>query len=156
MIRRVFFVFFFILFTLSFCGAQAFIKTADLFKKGTSISNAGELNIIQDPGVDTLVSRILIANQLLGGGMEGFRIQIYRSSTRTAREEANKENAKFMVDFPDIPSVVSYEKPGYFLVRVGNFRTKLESTRSLYLIRKKYPNAYPVPDIIIYPDLKKN
>jgi hypothetical protein len=61
-----------------------------------------------------------------------------------------------MVDFPDVPSIVTYEKPGYFLVRAGNFRTKLEGTRSLYLIRKKYPNANLVPDVIIYPDLKKN
>jgi hypothetical protein len=85
--------------------------------------------------------------------IEGYRIQIYRSSNRNAREESNKVMAEFINEFPDIPSTLDYAKPAYFMVRVGNFRTKLEASKSLYLIRKKYPNAYPVPCLIKFPDL---
>jgi hypothetical protein len=95
-------------------------------------------------------------NRLLAGGdMEGFRIQIYRNSNRNAREESNKVRAEFMIEFPDIPSYAEYAEPGYFLVKVGDFRTKLEGTKLLYLIRKKYPNAYMVPCNINFPDLNK-
>jgi hypothetical protein len=87
--------------------------------------------------------------------MEGFRIQLYRKSTRTAREESNKVRADFMIEFPDIPSYAEYEKPGYFLVRVGDFRTQLEGAKTLALIKKKYPQAYPVPCVINFPDLNK-
>lgn len=61
-----------------------------------------------------------------------------------------------MIEFPDIPSYAQYDNPGYFLVRAGNFRTKLEGTKWLYNIRRKYPNAYLVPDKIYFPDLVKN
>lgn len=146
---------------LSLCRAQVFIRTADLFRKPESDVRSGTLNIMQDQSVDSLISRYILSNKLLkqnsaGGDMEGFRIQIYRSSNRNAREESNKVRAEFMMEFPDIPSYMLYDNPGYFLVRAGNFRSKLEGTKWLYIIRKKYPNAYPVPDKIYFPDLIKN
>lgn len=156
MIRRVLFISFLVLGSFTISDAQTFIKTSDLFPGKLSETTAGELNIIQDQSVDTLISRALIANRLLNGGVWGVRIQIYRSSNRNAREESNKVRAEFMIEFPDIPSYADYEKPGYFLVRAGNFRTKIEGTKSLYQVRRKYPNAYLVPDIINFNDLNKN
>ena len=155
--NRKFFKLVFLLISLSsLCMAQEFIKTADLFRKSESDKNSGTLNIIQSPSVDTLVSRYLMANRILEGHMEGFRIQIYRGSNRNAKDEANMERAKFMNDFPDIPSYAEFEKPGYFLVRVGDYRSKAELTKYIVLIRKKFPNAYPVPCKINFPDLIKN
>lgn len=132
-------------------GAQ-FIKASDIFPSEVKKQNAGRLNIYHEPQIDTLLSRYLLSNKLLGGGIEGYRIQIYRSAVRNAREEANKIKADFMISFPDIPSYVEYEKPGYFIVRVGDFRTKIEGTKALYMIRKKYPYAYMIPCIINIPD----
>jgi hypothetical protein len=159
--NKIFLLLISLLFSLSLCEAQVFIRTEDLFRKAESDGSSGSLNIIQDPSVDTLISRYILANKLLkqnsgGGDMEGYRIQIYRSSNRNAREESNKVRAEFMIEFPDIASYVLYDNPGYFLVRAGNFRTKLEGTKWLYIIRKKFPNAYPVPDKIYFPDLIKN
>jgi hypothetical protein len=141
---------------LSFCDAQGYIKTTDLFRKPESDKRSGTLNIIQDPSVDTLLSRYILANKIMEGHMEGFRIQIFRSSNRNAKEESNKERAKFMNEFPDIPSYAEFEKPGYFLVRVGDFRSKAELTKLLVIIRKKFPNAYAVPCKINFPDLINN
>ena len=136
-------------------NAQVFIRTSDLFPPKIPIAGAGELNIYQEPQVDTLMSRYLMGNRMLNGGMEGFRIQLYRSSNRTAREESNKVRAEFMIDFPDIPSYAEYEKPGYFLVRAGDYRTKLEAAKTLAMVKRKFPNAYMVPCIISFPDLNK-
>lgn len=135
------------------CDAQ-FIKISDLYPPEITGEDMGRLYVYQSPEIDTLISRYILANKKLGGGMEGYRIQIYRSSNRNAREESNKIRAQFMVDFPDIPSYAEYERPGYFLVRVGDFRTKMEGTKTLYMIRRKYPNAYMVPCIINLPELK--
>jgi hypothetical protein len=156
MIKETFIMFILLLMIIPFSNAQEFIKTKDLFRKHESDGRTGSLNIIQDPGVDTLISRYIMANKILEGRMEGFRIQIFRSSTRSAKEESNKERAKFMSEFPDITSYAEFEKPGYFLVRVGDFRSKVELTKLLVLIRKKFPNAYPVPCKINFPDLIKN
>ena len=151
-------ILFFVLlgFLLPVSKAQEYFKTSDLFQMPESNKKGGTLNIIQDPRLDSLISRYVMANRMLDGHMWGFRIQIYRSSTRNAREESNKARAEFMIEFPDIPSYTFYDKPGYFLVKVGDYRSKAELTKQLYLIRKKFPNAYPVPDKINFPDLIKN
>ncbi len=155
MIKRAWPVMFLFIFLMNHSEAQVFIRTSDLFPQKSEISGSGELNIIQDAAIDTLMSRFLIGSKALNGGMEGFRIQIYRSSNRNAREESNKVRADFMEEFPDIQSYAEYEKPGYFLVRAGDFRTKLEAAKSLSMIKRKHPNAYVVPCIINFPDLNK-
>jgi hypothetical protein len=159
--KKTFLFIFLLLSVLPLCVGQVYIRTADLFRKPESNNIPGTLNIMQDQSVDTLISRYILANKLLkqnsgGGDMEGFRIQIYRSSNRNARDESNKVRAEFMIEYPDIPSYVMYNNPGYFLVRAGNFRSKLEGTKWLYTIRKKFPDAYLVPDVIYFPDLVKN
>jgi len=138
---------------LHLCEAQEFFfRTSDLFERQSDHSEAGELNIYQDKSMDTLLSRYVYAHKQMGG-LQGFRIQIFRSGSRNARTEADKVRIEFISDFPDIPSELSYMEPGYFLVRVGNYRTLMESTKYLYMIRRKYPDAYVVPCVIDYPDL---
>ncbi len=140
---------------LQICNAQEFFKTANLFGRPGSDRRAGSLNIIQDPPVDTLISRYVLANKNLNG-MWGFRIQIYRGGDRNAEEESNKVNAEFMIEFPGVQSYQSFQKPNWFLIRVGNFRTKVEGTKQLFQIRRKFPHAYLVQDKINFPDLNKN
>ncbi|MFN8211423.1 MAG: SPOR domain-containing protein [Bacteroidales bacterium] len=153
MIKRAIFIFFLHAVFLGIAQSQVFIHTSDLFPVKKTTEGAGELSIYQDPQVDTLMSRYILGNRMLNGGMEGFRIQIYRSSNRNAREESAKVRAEFMVEFPEITSYAEYDRPAYFLVRAGDFRTKLEAAKTLALVRKKYPNAYMVPCVISFPDL---
>jgi hypothetical protein len=141
-----------------FCNAQAFIKTADLFKR--SDYHSGRLEIDQDPAIDTLLSRYILAsskNKTIEGtqGMGGFRIQIYYSSVRQAREESAKVRAEFINKFPDIVSYAQYQEPGYFMVRAGNYRTRTEGHKDLLAVRKVFPDAYLVPAIINFPDQEK-
>jgi hypothetical protein len=110
------------------------------------------------PVVFFLISRHIQANKNLFKvnnhyGMEGCRIQIYASSNRNAREESNKARAEFMSKFPDIVSYPLYAEPGYFKVRVGDFRTRTEAYKLFQLISKEFPGAYIVPDVINFPDL---
>ncbi len=46
-------------------------------------------------------------------------------------------------------------EPGYYKIRVGDYRTRTEGTKDLLMIRKEFPDAYLVPDIINFPDLNK-
>lgn len=138
--------------------AQSFIKTADLFKRPEADSRTGQLNISQDPALDTLINRYILMSKKVYKemnyyGMNGFRIQIYASSNRNAREESNKARADFINKFPDIVSYPVYQHPGYFKIRVGDFRTRTEATKLFLIISKEFPDAYIVPDIINFPDL---
>lgn len=149
-------LFFFLL--METTGAQSFIKTTNLVER--TGQNTGELRIIQDPAIDTLVSRYILMSMKVykeNGyyGMAGYRIQIYSSSNRNAREESRKAHAEFISRFPGIEAYSIYSEPGYFKVRVGDFRTRAEAVKLFLEISKAFPDAYIVPDVIRFPELNK-
>ncbi|MBK7628938.1 MAG: SPOR domain-containing protein [Bacteroidales bacterium] len=158
MIRSLFLILVYLGLSSGIVMAQSFIKTADLFKRPEADSRTGQLNISQDPALDTLINRYILMSKKVYKemnyyGMNGFRIQIYASSNRNAREESNKARADFINKFPDIVSYPVYQHPGYFKIRVGDFRTRTEATKLFLIISKEFPDAYIVPDIINFPDL---
>ena len=134
--------------------AQFTQGTSDLMHRNDVNSRMGKLIIEQDPRLDTLISRYILYNRKLNG-MEGFRIQIFNSSEKNARETSGKVRAEFMSKFPDIISYASFDRPGYYKIRVGDYRTRIEGTKYLLMVRKVFPDAYLVPDIINFPDLNK-
>jgi hypothetical protein len=134
--------------------AQYSYSTSDLMRRSDENSRTGKLVISQDPRVDTLITRYIIYNRRLNG-MEGFRIQIFNSSEKNAREASGKVRAEFMSKFPDIVSYASFDRPGYYKIRVGDYRTRIEGTKYLLMVRKVFPDAYLVPDVINFPDLNK-
>jgi hypothetical protein len=157
MIRNIFTILILLLVTAGFCRSQGSIRTKDLMKRPDE-KTCGTLTIIQDPGIDSLISRSILANGKLrtmegSRGIPGFRIQIYYSSVRNAREESARARAEFINKFPDIVSYAQYQEPGYFMIRAGDYRTKTELYKDLMAIRKVFPNAYHVPAVINYPGL---
>lgn len=158
MVRKQITVLLFFILAAGFLSAQPVIRTSDLLKREDHARHTGQLTISQNLSLDTLISRHILANKNLFNvnnhyGMEGYRIQIYASSNRNAREESNKARAQFMSKFPNIVSYPLYAEPGYFKVRVGDFRTKIEAIKLFQSISKEFPEAYIVPDVINFPDL---
>lgn len=160
MIRKIFFSLILIVLFTGTSIAQAFIQTTELFSR--SGDDAGSLEIVQDRAIDSLISRYIVMSRKISEtndgnyGMDGWRIQIYNSSVRNAREESNRARAKFMSEFPGIASYQKYSEPGYFRIRVGDFRTKAEATKVFLSVSRVFPNSYLVPDIINFPELNKN
>ncbi|HNR42601.1 MAG TPA: SPOR domain-containing protein [Bacteroidales bacterium] len=143
-----------LLFPAGICLPQEAVSGEYIFDRDTH-AGPGRLTIIQNPGIDTLLNRHTLYNAKLKG-MEGFRIQIYNSSNRNAREESGKIQADFISKFPrELVSYASFAEPGWYMIRVGDFRTKTEATKYLLMVRKVFPDAYLVPDIINFPDLNK-
>jgi len=160
MIRSLFLILVFLGFSSGALFAQTIVKTVDIYKRPENNSRTGQLNLMQNPALDTLINRYILLNKKMFYvkeynyyGMSGFRIQIYASSNRNAREESNKAMADFINKFPDIVSYPVYQHPGYFKIRVGDFRTKTEATKLFLIISKEFPDSYIVPDIIHFPDL---
>ena len=142
--------------------SQTIVPTSELFKRTDENSRMGRLNIEQDPALDTLISRYILRYKNLeeknGPGMEGWRIQIYFSSNRNAKEESSKVILEFLSRFPEseypnLKPYIQFAQPAYYKIRVGDFRTKTEATRLFLLISKVFPDAYIVPDIINFPGL---
>jgi hypothetical protein len=105
-------------------------------------SPGGQLEIIQDSRIDTLVSRHIWLNQY-HQEMEGYRIQIFFDAGN-----------KFLSMSPDstISAYITFKEP-YYRVRVGDFRTRLDAERFLQLIKPSYPNAFPIKEQINLPKL---
>jgi hypothetical protein len=136
------------------CSGQVFSKTQDLFPLTTNKPGSGTVKIIQDPGLDTLISRYILSkdNQT---DPNGFRILIYRNSQSIARTESEKIYSEFMSLFPDIPCYRVFQGPNYYLVLAGNFRSKADGMKLLLLINKKYPDAFFIPYLLNFDDLNK-
>src|SRR5690554_4039319 len=111
-----------------------------------------ELNIIQDPGLEDML-KWHIHNNKKRDGIEGYRIEIFFSSSFNAREQAFERKKEFLSKFGDYNVHVLYTAPN-FRVRVGDFRTKNEALKLHNRIQKDYPGAFIVPDIIAFPQLK--
>jgi hypothetical protein len=157
MIKKILFFLIFLGCSGGFLAAQSFVSTEDLFNRPETSSHIGRLRIIQDPAIDTLIGRYILAKKyqsdILGYyGMDGWRIQIYASSNRNAREESAKVRADFMNRFPEIVSYQLYADPGWFKVRVGDFRSKTEAAKQFLKISREFPDSYILPDIINFPD----
>jgi len=140
--------------------SQYFVKTSDLLSRSDESTRKGELKIIQNPSIDTLISRHILYNKNLAAvnghyGIEGYRIQVFGSASRSAREESNKIKAEFMNRFPDQVSYQLFAEPGNWMVRVGDFRTKTEAKKLFVQVSRVFPDAYIVPDFINFPDLNK-
>jgi len=135
-------------------SAQGSLSVEDLMNEGRPRYVAERLIIVQDPAIDTLVNRHIIANATKDG-VDGWRIQIYRGGHRTANEDSNKVRAMFMEDFPNISSYRTFDRPNWFKVKVGDFRTREEAATVFFDIVARYPDAYLIRDVISFKNLAK-
>jgi len=142
------------MFAISARGQETF-SVIDILNKGRTLEEKGMLIIKQDPAIDTLINRHILANAVRGGIDGGWRIQIYRGGHRTASEDANKIRARFMEDFPEIHTYITFDKPNWFKVKVGDFRSREEAAQIFFRVQEKYPDAYLIRDVIAFKSFEK-
>ena len=115
----------------------------------TILSENERITSINEKGIGALVSKyqnILRAKK----GVEGWRVQL---KFKTKKKEITQLKIDFIKLYPKIPAYLEYKTP-YYRVRVGNCRTKLEAIKIKNQISKNFPEAYPVPEIINFSQLK--
>ncbi len=113
----------------------------------------GSVTLLQDVRIHAIIERQVTLNNRKGG-IDGYRIQVFFNSGRDAREEAIRLKATFLSEHPDLPVYIVYHSP-FYKVRIGDFRSKYEALGVFRQIRRKYPTAYIVKDVIPFPDLEK-
>ncbi|MFO7574097.1 MAG: SPOR domain-containing protein [Bacteroidales bacterium] len=150
--KRVFVIILTLLLVASSGNAQRIVKTVDLFNVGQDDPYRGDLFIFHDPAIDTLISRHLEANRL-AGGIDGYRIQVYRRGHRAARDEADKVMAQVISDYPDMRAYQEFERPNFYIVRLGDFRTRIDAMRALEKVRRSFSESYLVRQKINLPEI---
>jgi len=114
-------------------------------------STGGRVTIQEEEGIRELFN-IHLQQQKALNGIKGYRIVISRGSGQQAREAANKTRAGFISKYEDTKCYIVFENP-FYVVYVGDFRTKSDALRFSQMIDKDYPDAFITRDITIaFPD----
>lgn len=110
------------------------------------------LDVNRDARLDKMLKWHIEKNQKREG-MEGYRVEIFFSSSLDAKEQALDLKTEFLTNYPDFTVHIKFIAPN-FRVRVGDFRTKNEALKLYKQVQKDYPAAFIVPDVIEFPLLK--
>jgi len=112
----------------------------------------GVVRMSGDPRIEQLL-RLYMSVSQRDSSFQGFRIQLLsRGAYGVDMEALQQFIEEFSLEFPDIPIYLQYIDPD-FKIRIGNFRSRLESIPTLKRVVRKYPNCYPVKTIIHFRDL---
>ena len=84
--------------------------------------------------------------------VEGFRVQVFTSSSRDAAERVRSEaSAWWGRTQPGAgrspEALVAYRQP-YYRVQLGAFATREDADAALAVVRRQYPEAFVVPDLV--------
>jgi len=115
-------------------------------------STPARLEIKQDPRIDSLLVKHIKHNEA-NPTLEGWRVQIYFESGNNSKMLATNARDRFIELFPDYGAYLSFNEP-YYKVRVGDFRTRMDAEGFRQMIITEFPNAYVVPDKVMYDKLK--
>jgi len=110
----------------------------------SSAQTRGKVEVVKDPLIDTLIARRPLLGKTIGiseSPSSGYRVQIYFGSNRQAAYSAQ---AKFMYDYPDVPTYVTYIEPN-FKVQVGDFRTRLEAQKMQSDLNGMFSSLFIIP-----------
>lgn len=113
--------------------------------------SSAQVTVVAEPAIDSLVAKHIRLNEE-GKGFPGFRVQIFSDSGNGARERANEKRSSFVSKYPDVPAYLDFNNPN-FIVRVGDFRTKLEARKFLNSINVEFPYAFVRKDMIQPPPI---
>jgi hypothetical protein len=115
----------------------------------TSFSQSENVTVIREKGIDDLVDKHIYYNEVMNS-IPGYRIQIHSGSGNFSKNNAISERSRFSGRYPRLKAYIIFNTP-YYIVRVGNFRTRLDAEAFRQLIQDHYPEAYIVRDDIDLP-----
>ena len=82
--------------------------------------------------------------------IDGFRIQLFSNSGPGAKEKSYEAQTDFLKLYPRYPSYPLWNSPNWVL-RVGNFRSRLEAVSFREEIKVSYPASFVIRDNIESP-----
>ena len=144
------------LFILVLLVTQALFAQVSFPEQQPQVPNRPEIligmHLNQDPRLDKMLNWHIEKNKRVNC-LEGYRVEIFFSSERDAKQKALNKKVEFLSLYPETTVHVKYDSPN-FRVRVGDFRTKNEALKLHKEIKETYPMAFIVADKIDFPLLK--
>lgn len=144
-------------FIIVLLAMQALVAQVTFPEQQTQVTNRPEIligmHLDQDPRLDKMLNWHIEKNKRING-REGYRVEIFFSSERDAKQKALNKKVEFLSLYPETTVHIKYDSPN-FRVRVGDFRTKNEALKLHKEIKETYPMAFIVADKIDFPLLKQ-
>ena len=109
----------------------------------------GNVRIVQEKKLDEIMLNFMEQGRKLGG-IPCYWIRIYSGSTHSSRDKAYETKARFLKKYEGIRNDVIYDDPN-FKVYIGGYRSKSETLKLLNTIKRDFPTAFIVYDIIDFP-----
>jgi len=116
----------------------------------TFSSNAqkARLTVSNDAYLDTAIQKNIDKNRI-ANVIDGYRIQLFSGAERN---NANALKTKILKLYPETPAYLIYQQP-YFKLRVGDYRTKIETQQIFYKLQDDFGQVIIIPDKINLPKL---
>lgn len=139
------------LFSLSLGAQESVYNPKESVSEFETETFLQSLHVTQNARIDTLLQRHIAMNKRMNG-TDGYRLEVFFSSGYRSKEDALEVKTEFLTEFPDEQAYMIFQSPN-FKIRVGNFRSKNEALALKSRIKRMYPNAFIVKDIIQFPKL---
>ena len=137
-----------------------------LFRINLLLRNAGRVEVIKDPLIDTLIARRPTITSKLTRSMGsaagtgssttwretvyGYRVQIFSGSSRQAAYNAQ---ARFNAEYPGYRTYITYMEPN-FKVHAGDFRSRFEAERLLQEVNQQFTSTFIMSEKINPPHVE--
>jgi hypothetical protein len=149
--KQIFIILIFIAFNFS-ASSQNAREKFNIDDSGITLPNkrSGDGTVIldQDMRLRKAVKRHIDINT---NHFEGWRVQIYFGSGKTAMGEAQSTKTRFLTRYGnEHGAYIDFDTPN-FKVKVGDFRTKAEAMYFKSVIEKTFPYSWVVKDWVNYP-----
>ncbi len=123
----------------------------------TAFAQRGEVTVIKDPLIDSLIAKRLEVYKTTGEvkpgkpivSAYGYRVQIFYGSDR---REVFNEQARFKGLYPQLNTYLTYKEPNYY-VWVSDFWSRLEAKCLINELRTAFPTLFIFREKINAPTL---
>jgi hypothetical protein len=127
----------------------------DMFSSLNNDRVTGEVFLIQDAAISNMLRRHALLNSEVTH-IQGYRLQVFFSSTRTARQEAQNIKKNFENSTHNVAVYIEYNAP-YWKVKIGDFVNKSDALRLKNELAIDFPNAWVIKEAILEkPDTEKD
>jgi hypothetical protein len=121
-----------------------------VFLSGLNISwsQSGSVNIVKDERIENIIkSKSQIIPPATSPQISGYRVQLVFDSNKKIVDDAR---SKFVSSNAKIDTYILYNAPN-FILKVGDFRTKIEADRLKDAMMRDFPTCFVVKEMINLP-----
>ncbi len=125
-----------------------FILFGFFFSFQIAWSQSGNVTIIKDDRIENIIkSKSQIIPPATSPQINGYRVQLVFDSNKKVIDDAR---SKFVSSNPKIDTYILYNAPN-FILKVGDFRTKIEADRLKDAMMRDFPTCFVVKEMINLP-----